>query len=160
MKALVIREARPGDEEVILGFLRDFAAFEKLTHTFRLTREIVARDFMGAQRRVQCDVAEWNGKPAGLAIWLRNYGTFAAAPVFLLEDIYVAPEYRRRGIATALFKHLAKRAKAENAIRIDWVVLDWNTHAIDFYSRMGAELVQDWRVCRLGADAIAALAQP
>ena len=159
MKALVIRDARPGDEDVILAFLRDFAEFEKLTHTFRLTREIIARDFMGAQRRVQCDVAEWEGRPAGLTIWFRNYSTFQAAPIFLLEDIYVALEFRRRGIGTALLKHLARRAVDENAARIDWVVLGWNATAIDFYTRIGARLADDWRVCHMSGDALAALAK-
>ncbi len=150
MSDLVIRDARSGDEDSILQFLRDFAVFEKLTHTFRLTREIIARDFMGKDRRVQCDIAEWEGKPAGLSIWFRQYSTFQAAPVFYLEDIYVAPSHRSRGIATELLKHLAQQAHDENAVRVDWIVLGWNASAIAFYERMGARLADDWRVCRLG----------
>jgi GNAT superfamily N-acetyltransferase len=146
---LVIRDARSGDEDSILQFLRDFAVFEKLTHTFRLTREIIARDFFGKDRRVQCDIAESEGKPAGLSIWFRQYSTFQAAPVFYLEDIYVAPAFRRRGVATALLKHLAQQARDENAVRVDWIVLGWNASAIAFYERMGARLADDWRVCRL-----------
>jgi GNAT superfamily N-acetyltransferase len=149
VSAICIRDAREGDEDAILKFLRDFAAFEKLTHTFRLTREIIARDFLGPDRRVQCDLAEWNGAPAGLMIWFRQYSTFQAAPVFYLEDIYVAPDYRRRGVATALLQHLSARAREENAVRLDWIVLEWNAPAIAFYERMGARLAEDWRVCRL-----------
>lgn len=152
MSAIFIRDAREGDEETILEFLRDFAAFEKLTHTFRLTRDIIARDFMGKNRRVQCDMAEWNGAPAALMIWFRQYSTFQAAPVFYLEDIYVAPAFRRRGIAAALLKHLSQRAREENAVRLDWIVLEWNAPAIALYERMGARLADDWRVCRLGVD--------
>ena len=86
---------------------------------------------------------------SALSIWFRNYSTFQAAPVFYLEDIYVAPEYRRRGIATALLTHLAARAREENAVRLDWIVLEWNQSAIAFYERMGARLADDWRACRL-----------
>ena len=108
---LHIREARTGDEDAIFAMLWEFAEFEKLTHTFRLTREIIARDFMGARRRVECDVAKWEGKPAGLMIWYRIYSTFQAAPIFYLEDIFVEPKFHRRGIGTAFLRHLAGRAQ-------------------------------------------------
>jgi diamine N-acetyltransferase len=157
--ALVIREAEPGDEDAILAFLKAFAEFEKLTHTFRLTHEIIRRDFLGANRRVQCDVAQWDGKAAGLMIWYRIYSTFQAAPIFYLEDIFVEPSLRRRGIGTAFLKHLAQAAVAEGAIRVDWIVLDWNARAIAFYERIGARLADDWRICRLTGDALAALAK-
>ena len=158
-KALAIRDARTGDEETILEFLRAFAEFEKLAHTFHLTKEIVARDFLGPRARVYCDLAEWEGKAAAIAIWFRTYGTFAAAPIVHLEDIYVAPEFRRRGIATALIKHLARRASDENALRLEWTVLNWNTGAIDFYSRIGARLESEWRIGRLSGDPLADMAK-
>lgn len=155
---LYIREARAGDEDAIFAMLWAFAEFEKLTHTFRLTREIIARDFMGAHRRVECDVAEWEEKPAGLMIWYRIYSTFQAAPIFYLEDIFVDPKFRRRGIGTACLRHLAQRAKSEKAVRVDWCVLDWNAPALEFYARIGARLADDWRICRLDEQAILALA--
>ena len=157
MSGLVIREARTGDEDAIFAFLWAFAEFEKLTHAFRLSREIIVRDFLGERRRVQCAIAEWEREPAGLMIWYRNYSTFQAAPVFYLEDLYVEPELRRRGIGTAFLKHLAGQALKEGAVRIDWIVLDWNAPAIDFYTRIGARLAKDWRICGLGADSLAAL---
>ena len=83
--ALVIRDARPGDEDAILALLMEFAEFEKLTHKFRLTPEVIARDFMGDRRRAQCDVAEWDGAVVGVMIWYRIYGTFEACPALFLE---------------------------------------------------------------------------
>jgi GNAT superfamily N-acetyltransferase len=156
---LAIRDARAGDEAAIVDCLRDFAEFEKLSHTFRLTPAIVARDFMGAHRRVQCDLAEWDGAIAGLMIWFRTYATFPAKPLLFLEDIYVRPEFRRRGIGRAFFRHLAQIARAEGAARIDWVVLDWNKPAIEFYESIGAPIVKDWRVCNVHGDALERLAQ-
>jgi len=155
----VIRDARPGDEEPIVACLRDFAAFEKLGHMFRLTPGIVARDFMGGHRRVQCDVAEWEGTFAGLIVWFRNYATFQAVPIIFLEDIFVRPEFRRRGIGRAFFRHLAHVARTEGAAGIDWIVLDWNAHAIAFYESIGAPIAKDWRICRLRGAALEQLAQ-
>ena len=157
--ALAIRDARPGDEDAIVSCLREFAEFEKLTHIFRLTPEIVSRDFMGERRRVQCDVARWDGAFAGLMIWFRTYATFSAVPVIFLEDIFVKPAFRRLGIGTAFLAHLARRARAEGAAHIDWVVLDWNSDAIEFYARLGAPATTDWRVCRLTGEALDRLAQ-
>jgi len=158
-KPLAIRHARPGDEEAIVTCLRDFAAFERLDHVFRLTPAIVARDFIGERRKVQCDVAEWEGTLAGIMIWFRTYATFQAAPILFLEDIFVRPEFRRRGIGRAFFRHLAQAAKTEGAVRIGWIVLDWNAHAIAFYESIGAPIAKDWRICSLHGDALERLAQ-
>jgi GNAT superfamily N-acetyltransferase len=155
---LVIRGARAGDEDALVTMLRAFAAFEKLTYTFRLTPEIIRRDFLGEHRRVHCAVAEVDGTLAGAMIWFDAYGTFSAAPVIFLEDIFVRPEFRRRGIATALLKHLAQRAVAEGAARIHWLVLDWNAPAIQFYESIGAPAAKEWRVCDLNGEALIALA--
>ena len=159
MSPLGIREARPGDEQAIVATLREFAEFERLTHIFHLTTQIVSRDFIGERRRVQCEIAEWNGAFAGLMVWLRAYATFRAVPVLYLEDLFVRPEFRRRGIATALLRHLARRARAEGAFCIDWIVLDWNKNAIDFYARLGAPVANEWRICRLTGEALERLAQ-
>jgi GNAT superfamily N-acetyltransferase len=156
--ALVIRDARPGDEDAILGLLTEFAAFEELTHKFRLTREIISRDLMGDRRRVQCDVAECDGALAGVMVWYRIYGTFEARPALFLEDLFVRPAFRRRGIGKAFLRELVRYALEEGANRIDWCVLDWNTPAMDFYDEIGAHAVPEWRVYRLGADAFHRLA--
>jgi GNAT superfamily N-acetyltransferase len=156
---LAIRDARTGDETNIVACLHDFAVFEKLDHTFRLTPAIVGRDFMGERRKVQCDVAEWEGEFAGLMVWFRTYATFQAVPILFLEDIFVRPEYRRRGIGKAFFRHLAQTAQKEGAARIDWIVLDWNSRAIEFYASLGAPIAKDWRLCRLHSEALEKLAR-
>lgn len=152
MSALVIRDARAGDEATIHALLREFAEFEKLTHTFRLTTQVISRDFMGDGRRVQCDIAEWDGATAGIMIWHRTYGTFSARSGLFLEDIYVRSDFRRRGIAKALLRRLVSYARAEEAHRIGWVVLDWNTPAMDFYERIGARAVPGWRIYNLDIE--------
>jgi GNAT superfamily N-acetyltransferase len=154
-----IRGARGGDEADIVSCLREFAAFEKLSHTFRLTEAIVARDFMGEHRKVQCDVAEWEGTLAGLIVWFRTYVTFRASPIFFVEDIFVRPQFRKRGIGRAFFRHLAQMACAENAARIDWAVLDWNSDAIAFYESIGAPIAKEWRICNLQGAALERLAR-
>ena len=156
--ALVIRDARSGDEAAIHALLWEFAEFEKLTHKFHLTPEIISRDFVGDRRRVQCDVAEWDGALVGVMIWYRMYGTFSAGPALFLEDLYVRPEFRRRGIAKALLKQLVRYAGEEGAVRIGWFVLDWNTQAMDFYDKIGARAVPEWRIYSWEADAFQRLA--
>jgi GNAT superfamily N-acetyltransferase len=159
LKALVIREAHPGDEDAIHAMLLEFAEFEKLTPLFKLTPEIIARDFMGTHARVQCEVAEWEGAIAGLMICSPGYGTFSAAPVIFIEDIFVLPKFRRRGIGKAFLKRLAQRAVVEGVKRVHWIVLDWNMHAIEFYKSIGAAVADEWRVCNLSGEALARLAQ-
>lgn len=154
-----IRPAQAGDEETIVALLWDFAVFEQLTHTFKLTREVVARDFFGANARVQCDVAEREGAVVGLMISYRTYGTFPATQFIFLEDIYVRPEFRRRGIGRAFLKHLAQRALQEGLPGVDWIVLNWNTAAIGFYRSLGANLVEEWQLCRLRGDALEKVAR-
>jgi GNAT superfamily N-acetyltransferase len=156
--ALVIRDARKGDEDSIYALLWEFAEFERLTHRFQLTRDVVSRDFIGEKRRVQCDVAEWDGTLVAVMIWYRMYGTFSASPALFLEDLYVRPEFRRRGIAKALLKQLVRYAGEEGANRIGWFVLDWNTPAMDFYDRIGARPVPEWRIYSWDADAFRRLA--
>jgi len=157
--ALVIRDARLGDADAILALLFEFAQFERLTEKFRLTREHIARDFIGRERRVQCDVAEWDGAIAGVMIWYRSYATFAASPGFYLEDLFVRPEFRRRGIGKALLERLARYAAEEGADRIDWCVLHWNRAAVEFYENLGARQISDWQIYRLSADVLARLAK-
>jgi GNAT superfamily N-acetyltransferase len=156
--ALVIRDARPGDEEVIRALLWEFAEFEKLTHRFQITHEVISRDFIGEKRRVQCDVAEWDGAIVGMMIWYRIYGTFEGRPGLFLEDVFVRPAFRRHGIGKAFLRQLVRYAIEESVNRIDWCVLDWNTPAMDFYDEIGARAVSEWRVYRLGADAFHRLA--
>src|SRR4029077_1453970 len=103
----------------------------------------------GANARVNCEIAEWNGEPAGFAVWFLNFSTFRGRHGIYLEDLFVRAAYRRKGIGRALFVHLARRCVAEGWTRFEWAVLDWNKPSIDFYKAMGAVLLDDWRLCRL-----------
>lgn len=153
---LVIRDARSGDEDAILALLKEFAEFERLTHIFRLTTEVIAHDFIGEHRRVICQIAEVDGTTAGVMIWIRTYGTFSASPGIYLEDLYVRPQFRRRGIGKALLQRLARE---DGANYIHWSVLDWNRAAAQFYETLGAARIAEWELYRISGEALQRLTQ-
>lgn len=157
---LEIRPARGEEAGLVFQLLHELAVYEKLDtpEFFLLTPEIVARDFFGPGRRVEADLAFWDGQPAGVCLWLRTYSTFRAATGIFLEDIFVREAMRGHGIGKAFFVHLAGIAAAEKAVRIDWSVLDWNEKAIGFYRSLGAKPYEGWSNYRLAGDALTALA--
>lgn len=152
-----IREARPEDAGLVLQFVRALADYEKLLHEATATEDDLRAALFGPNPRVFCDIAEWDGEPAGFAVWFYNFSTFWGRHGIYLEDLFVRPEHRGRGIGKALLAGLAKRAVAEGLPRVEWAVLDWNVDAIGFYEGLGAEVVGDWRLCRLTDDALQAL---
>lgn len=149
MSDLTIRRAVLGDEDLVLALLRELAEYEKLTHAFHLTKEIIARDFLGPAPAVVCDLAYAGGKPVGLAVWYWIYTTFAAARGIFLEDLYVRTENRGAGYGKKLLAHLAKEAVAHGAVRVEWSVLNWNTPSIAFYESLGAKPNSEWTIYRL-----------
>jgi GNAT superfamily N-acetyltransferase len=159
MSDVLVRAARTGDEDAVLALLRELAAYERLEHRFRLTREAVQRDFLSDDPAVFCDVAFLEDAPAGVMTWYSTYSSFAGARGIYLEDFYVRSDVRRRGIGRSLLAHLAKRAAHDGAARIEWAVLTWNRPAIEFYGSVRAERVDDWHIYRLRGDALAALAR-
>ena len=104
-------------------------------------------------------VAEWNGEPAGFAVWFINFSTFSGRSGIYLEDLFVRPAQRGNGIGKALLAHLAKQCVENGWSRLQWSVLDWNTPSIEFYKSLGADLMDEWTVCRVGGPALTALAQ-
>lgn len=158
MSEPVVRTGRSGDEAAILLLLRKLAEYERLEDRFRLTREIVARDFLGQSPRLCCDLAFAENAPAGLTTWYWTYSSFAAARGIYLEDFFVRPELRRRGIGRRLLARLAQRALEEGAVRVEWSVLAWNRRSIEFYESLHAERVEDWHIYRLAGNALADLA--
>jgi diamine N-acetyltransferase len=155
--SLAIRPARPGDAGIVLGLVRELAVYEKLEHEAVATEAMIEAGLFGKNPRVFCDLADWNGEPAGLAVWYYNYSTFTGRHGIYLEDLYVRESLRGKGIGKALLTALAKRCVDEELARFEWTVLDWNTPSIDFYKAMGAKLMDDWTVCRVEGDALAKL---
>jgi GNAT superfamily N-acetyltransferase len=156
--AVSYRPAEPRDVETIHRFICDLAEYEKLRHEVVATPQNIARDLFGSDPKAFTIMAECGGRAAGFALCFYNYSTFQGRAGIYIEDIYIRPEFRGCGIGRGFFKILAQKAWAEGCGRIQWWVLDWNSSAIDFYKGMGGEMMKDWTVCRLGPDAIAALA--
>ena len=156
--SLVIRPARPGDESLVFGFVRKLAAYEKLLHEVTASEDDMAEALFGATPRCHCELAYWEGVPAGFALWFYNFSTFAGKAGSYLEDLFVEPELRGRGIGKALLKHLARRCVAEGLPRLQWWVLDWNAPSIAAYKTMGAKPMDEWTVYRVSGPELAALA--
>jgi len=155
--SLAIRSAVPGDETLVLGFIRALAEYEHLSDEVEASEADLARDLFGANPRVFCDIAEWDGQPAGFALWFYNYSTFRGRHGLYLEDLFVSPAFRGKGIGKALLKHLAARCTEEGLGRFEWWVLDWNAPSIEFYKSQGAKMMDEWTVCRVDGDALASL---
>ncbi|HWE06343.1 MAG TPA: GNAT family N-acetyltransferase [Rhizomicrobium sp.] len=149
MTKISIRAADPGDEEAIHSLLYELAIYERLTANFQLTPAIIARDIIGSASPCCCAVAESDGYAVGIATWYPIYSTFGASHGLYLEDLFVRPARRGRGIGMLLLAFLAARAREEGAAYIDWSVLDWNKSAIAFYEKLGAKHVEGWHIFRL-----------
>lgn len=155
---LEIRAVQPGDEALVLGFIRKLADYEKLLHEVEATEEDLRAALFGPVPRCQCDLALWNGAPAGFALWFYNFSTFAGKAGIYLEDLFVEPEYRGKGIGKALLKHLARRCVAEDLPRLQWWVLDWNEPSIAVYESLGAKAMDEWTVYRVSGPELEELA--
>ncbi len=134
------------------------ADFEKLSHQVVVTEAALREHLFGARPCAEAIVARVGGKPAGFALFFHNYSTFVGKPGMYLEDIFVLPESRKGGVGRALLRRVASIARERGCGRFEWSVLDWNENAIDFYRRVGAEVLPDWRICRMDERALARLA--
>ncbi len=156
--ATTIRPATRGDVSTILEFVRALAVYEREPDAVVATEEDLLRDGFGEQPYYSCLIAEDDGKPAGFAFYFFDYSTWLGRPWLYLEDIFVHPEFRGRGIGKALLQRVAAIAVEKGCARMKWEVLDWNQPAIDFYAAMGAEFLDTWRNVRLSGDALRNLA--
>lgn len=154
---LTIRSAGPADKALVNRFVRDLAEYENLLDQVEAGAEDLARDLFGPNPRVFCEIAEWSGAPVGFALWFYTYSTFQGRHGIWLEDLYVDPEARGRGVGKALLANLARRCADEGLGRLAWWVLDWNKPSIDFYLSQGAVLQDEWTVCRVSGEALARL---
>jgi diamine N-acetyltransferase len=157
--SLSIRAARPEDAATVFALVRALADYEKLLHELVATPDMIAAALFADKPTVFCEIAEWDGKPVGLALWFLNFSSFAGKNGIYLEDIFVEPAYRGKGIGKALLVHLAKICTARGYARMQWSVLDWNKPSIDFYKSLGGVMLDDWTLVRVSGDALANLAR-
>ena len=155
----MIRPANPSDVSTILAFINELAEYAHLEHACAATEELLRENLFGAEPAAEAAMLEWEGKAVGYAIWFKTFSSFLARPGVYLEDIYVQPAFRGRGLGKSVFAHLVKIAAARGYGRIEWSVLKWNTPSIEFYQSLGAAALDGWEVMRLDAFAIAALAK-
>jgi GNAT superfamily N-acetyltransferase len=156
--SLTIRRARPGEAGLVLSLIRELAEYQKLDHQVEATEAMIDAALFGDNPQLYCEIAEWAGEAAGFAIWFHNFSTFTGRPGIYLEDLFVRPAQRGKGIGKALLIHLAKECVANDWSRLQWTVLNWNTPAIEFYKSLGAVLLDEWTICRLDGPALTALA--
>jgi len=152
---LNIRVATAADVPVILEFISALAAYEKLAHACVATADELERTLFGARPYAEVLIAEWNAEPVGFALYFHNYSTFLARPGLYLEDLFVIPSARGKGIGKGLLRRLAEIAVERGCGRFEWSVLDWNTPSIEFYKSCGAVPLDDWTGFRLTGDALA-----
>jgi GNAT superfamily N-acetyltransferase len=156
--ALTLRAATAADVPVVLELIRGLAEYERLLHECVATEEQLRETLFGERPQAEVVIAEWEGAPAGFALFFHNYSTFLARRGLYLEDLFVKPEHRGHGIGRALLVHLAQLAVARGCGRFEWSVLDWNAPAIGFYRALGAVPMDEWTIMRVSGDALTQLA--
>ncbi len=151
-----LRPARPEDVPLILGFIRALADYEKLSHEVEATEERLRRTLFPPEGRpaAECLLAFVGEEAVGFAIYFTTYSTFLAKPGLYLEDIFVSPAHRAKGVGKAIILRLAKLANERGYGRMEWSVLDWNEPAIRFYESLGARRMTEWTICRLSGEAL------
>lgn len=154
---LRIRPGEAADVHLIAELIRGLARYEKLEHEVTMTEGLLARNLFGVRRYAETLIAEDDGAPVGFALFFHNFSTFLARPGIYLEDLFVIPEQRGRGIGRALLTELAREAVKRECGRLEWAVLDWNRDAIGFYERLGAKPNSEWTVYRLTGEALSSL---
>ncbi|MDP9267796.1 MAG: GNAT family N-acetyltransferase [Acidobacteriota bacterium] len=159
---LTIRPATAKDAALIVEFIRELAEYERAPEQAIVSKEDILRDgfpALGAPPKFWCVIAEWEGKPSGFALYFFNYSTWLGRWGLYLEDLFVRPEVRGKGVGKALLRELAHIAVKKQCYGMKWVVLDWNQPAIDFYESLGAELQKDWLTVRIIGDPMRKLAE-
>jgi len=155
---LHIRAAVAADASLILGFIRELAEYEKLSHEVVATEADIRGSLFGAKPVAECVLAELDGRAVGFALFFHNFSTFLGRPGIYLEDLYVRPTERGKGIGRKLLAYLAQLAMERRCGRLEWAVLDWNEPAIRFYENLGARILKEWRINRLTGKALENLA--
>jgi GNAT superfamily N-acetyltransferase len=155
---LNIRPATSADAATVASLVRELADYEKLLHEARATAADFERELTAEHPVIRVLIAEWNGEPAGFALYFFNFSTFVGRPGLYLEDLFVRPALRSHGIGRALLRALARIARERNCGRLEWAVLDWNEPALRFYQSLGARQMKEWIIHRLTPAEIGKLA--
>ena len=155
---VVVRVATVSDAPLILSFIRELAEYEHLLDEVEATEADIRRDLFGENPRSFCEIAEYEGKPVGFALWFYNYSTFRGRAGIYLEDLFVRTEARGVGAGKALLRRLAQRCVDADLGRLEWGVLNWNAPSIAFYDSLGASAKTEWTVRRLDGEALETLA--
>ena len=154
---LKIRRAEPDDSDVILGFIQALASYEKEPDAVHTTSAQLRSQLLSTNPPFRSIIAEWAGTPCGFALYFQNYSTWRGCAGIYLEDLYVEPEFRQRGIGRSLLEWLARETVQMGGERLEWSVLDWNTPALDFYRSLGAHPMSEWTTWRLADAALVRL---
>jgi GNAT superfamily N-acetyltransferase len=157
--SIAVRFATAADVPQILQFIRALGEYEKLGSQVIATEAALRATLFGERHYAEVLLAECDGRSAGFALFFHNYSTFLARPGIYLEDLFVEPEFRQRGVGTALLRFLARLTVERSCGRLEWSALDWNRLAIDFYLRLGAEAMNEWSIYRLTGEPLQRLAQ-
>ena len=156
---LSIRPATIEDAAVLIAMIHELAAFEHLEHEMGMTEKDFERDGFGPRPKFRAVIAQWDGEPVGYAMFFEFYSSFQGRAGLFLDDLFVRPAFRKRGIGTALIKHVAGIAWREKYFCMRWEVLDWNKPAIEFYNNLGAAFLEEWKPVILIGDALEAAAK-
>ena len=156
---LRIEPATVADVPLILRLITALAEYEKMDGEVAATETALRDTLFGPAPAAHVVIARVDGTPAGFALWFYNYSTFLAKPGLYLEDLFVLAEWRGHGVGRALLEHLAAIAVQRGCGRMEWSVLDWNAPAVGFYKRLGATIMEEWRICRLTGETLLALGQ-
>lgn len=159
LMALTIRDARPGDENLVLTLIRELAVYEKMIDEVVATGPDIGRALFSDSPSAYCLIAEWDGDVCGFALYFHNFSTFMGRSGLYLEDLYVRDSHRGKGIGKALLARLAAIAVEKGCPRFEWSVLDWNAPSIAFYESLGAQPMSEWTVYRLTGAPLRKLAE-
>jgi len=156
---LSIRPATINDAAVLSKMIHELAEFERLAHEASVSEEIIARDGFGPNQKFRAAIAEWDGQAIGYAVFFDFYSSFQGRAGLFLDDLFVRPAFRKRGVGKALLAHVAAIAWNEKYFCMRWEVLDWNTPAIEFYRKLGAEFLDEWKSVVLIGDPLQVVAE-
>lgn len=154
LPGFIIRSATLDDSELILNFIKELAAYEKLSDEVVATADTLGDSLFGERAYAEVLIGEYEGSPVGYALYFYNYSTFTGRPGIYLEDLYVKPELRGKGFGKSLLAYIARLAVERNCTRVEWSVLDWNEPSIQFYRSIGAAPLDEWTVQRLDGSAL------